>query len=104
MSIRKRGRIWYIDYYVNGRRIRERVGPNKRAAEIALKKRQIQVAENRFLDIRRKEEKILFSEMAKGYLRTYSEPNKKSSWRDAISISHLMGFFGNRLLQEITAE
>ena len=32
---KKRGK-WYIDYYYEGRRIREAIGPSKRAAEMAL--------------------------------------------------------------------
>ena len=104
MGVYKREKIWYIDFYANGRRIRERVGPNKRMAETALKKREVQVAENRFLEIRGKTEKITFTVMAESYLKTYSEPNKKSAWRDQISINHLTSYFGKKFLHEITPE
>ena len=40
--------------------------------------------------------------MANEYLDVYSKPNKRSSWRDEISIKHLVYYFGNRTLQEIT--
>jgi len=98
MGLYKRGKIWYIDYYVNERRIRERVGPNERMAETALNKREVQVAENRFLDVSEKRKRILFREMAKTYLKTYSEPNKKSARRDRISGNHLCGFSGTSFL------
>ena len=39
MAVYKKGNDWYIDYYVSGRRKRERVGPDKRLAQIVLKKR-----------------------------------------------------------------
>ena len=38
MSSRSRG-VYWIDYYVNGHRKRERIGPDKRLAETALRKR-----------------------------------------------------------------
>jgi len=103
MGIYKREIIWYIDYYVHGKRIRERVGPNKRLAETVLKKREIEIAENKFLDIR-KRIKIRFKDIASTYLKTYSEPNKKSARRDAISIRHLNSCFGDQLLDQIAAE
>lgn len=103
MSIYKRERIWYIDCYVCGKRIRERVGPNRRLAETVLKKREIEIAENKFLDIR-KRIKIRFKDIASTYLKTYSEPNKKSARRDAISICHLNSCFGDQFLDQIAAE
>jgi hypothetical protein len=33
MAVFKKGRHWYIDYHVSGRRKRERIGPDKRLAE-----------------------------------------------------------------------
>jgi site-specific recombinase XerD len=45
-AIRKRGRIWYIDYIVAGRRIKKRVGPSKSLAELALKDIEVKIARN----------------------------------------------------------
>jgi len=51
------GKTWYIDYYDQyGKRHREAVGPNKRLAEQVLAKRKTQVAENRFLDVKKNQE------------------------------------------------
>ena len=58
----KNGTFW-IDYYAQGRRKREKVGSSKTLAEKALKKRQIEVAENRFLDIK-KEPTVKFKDFA----------------------------------------
>ncbi len=59
----KNGNFW-IDYYAGGRRKREKVGPSKTLAEMALKKRQIEVAENKFLDVK-KEPKVKFKELVR---------------------------------------
>lgn len=101
MGVYKRGTIWYIDYYAGYKRRRERIGPSKRQAEIVLKKRIVQVAENRFLEVE-KYEKIKFEKMTDLYLENYSKPNKKSSRRDATSISNLKPFFAGKYLHEIT--
>ncbi len=82
MGIFKKGKKYYIDYYVQGRRKRESIGPSKELAQIVLKKRKVQIAENRFLDVKR-EKKIHFRDMAKLYLEAYSKPNKRSWDRDA---------------------
>lgn len=103
MGVYRRRRIWYIDYYVRGRRVRERVGSSKRLADTVLKKKEVEIAENRFLDIR-KQGKIRFRNGADSYLKTYSEPNKKSARRDSISIRHLKAHFGNQFLDQLTPE
>ena len=101
MGVFRKGKNWYIDYYVKGRRKREKIGPSKKQAQIVLQKRKVQIAENRFLDVR-KDEKILFKDMAKVYLEAYSKPNKRSSRRDATCIRNLNSVFGKRYLHEIT--
>ncbi len=102
MGIFKKGKNWFIDYYVQGRRKRESIGPSKELAQIVLKKRKVQMAEGKFLDVK-KEKKIHFREMARLYLESYSKPNKRSWDRDELSIKHLNTFFGNKYLHEITA-
>ena len=101
MGIYKKGNNYFIDYYYRGRRKREMVGPSKKMAETALQKRKIEIAENKFLDIR-KEEKILFEDFAKLYYETHSVPNKRSFIRDEGLIKNLTGFFGGKFLHEIT--
>jgi len=102
MGIFKKGNNWFIDYYVNGRRKRESVGPSKELAQIVLKKRKAQIAENKFLDVRKKK-RIHFRDMARLYLESYSKPNKRSWDRDELSIKNLNAFFGSKYLHEITA-
>ena len=43
-KIYQRGKIWYVDYYVNGRRVRSRVGTSKKLAELALKDAEVNIA------------------------------------------------------------
>ena len=102
MGIFKKGNNWFIDYYVNGRRKRESVGPSKELAQIVLKKRKVQIAENKFLDVR-KQKRIHFRDMARLYLESYSKPNKRSWDRDELSIKNLNAFFGSKYLHEINA-
>jgi integrase len=47
-AIFKRGKIWYIDIRVRGRRIRKRVGPSKKIAELALKDAEVKIARDQF--------------------------------------------------------
>ena len=101
MGVYKRGTIWYIDYYAGYKRRRERIGPSKRQAEIVLKKRMVQVVENKFLEVE-KYQKIKFEKMTDLYLENYSKPNKKSSRRDVTSINNLKPFFAGKYLYEIT--
>jgi len=76
-----------INYYFQGRRIRETY-LNKTLAELALKKRKIEIAEGRFLD-KKKVKLIKFEDFSEIYLNNYSRVNKVSFGRDEISIAHL---------------
>ena len=44
----KRGKVWYIDFYLGPRRIRRRVGSSKKIAELALKDAEVKAARNEF--------------------------------------------------------
>jgi len=101
MSVFKKGLTWYIDYYVEGRRRREAVGPNRKMAEKALAKRKVQIAEGRFLNIR-KQSKVTFEELSEAYMK-YARTNKRSWGRDGYSIKWLSGEFAGKRLRDITA-
>ncbi len=49
MAIFKKQGVYWVDYYVNGRRKRERIGPDKRLAETVLRKRKMEIAEGKCL-------------------------------------------------------
>ncbi len=95
---------WYIDYYANGRRKREKIGTSKTLALNVLRKRKVELAENKYLDIR-KEEKIRFEDFAKTFLEIHSKPNKKPSSleRDENLIKKLGLTFNGYYLYSITS-
>src|SRR6266850_6017592 len=67
MSVFKKQGVYWIDYYVSGRRKRERIGPDKRLAETVLKKRQVAIAEGKYLD-KTRVPRCTFDELAGLYL------------------------------------
>jgi integrase len=93
---------WWIDYYVDGRRRRKKIGTDKKLAEIVLARRKVEIAENRYLD-KRETPRTTFSEMAKKYL-AWSKANKRSWDRDKDSLKPLKKAFGGKLLADISVE
>ncbi|MFH1434945.1 MAG: site-specific integrase [Pseudomonadota bacterium] len=100
MGVFKKQESWWIDYRIDGRRRREKIGPNKKLAETVLNIRLVEIAEGKFLDVRRSPS-ITFDEMSKKYLE-WSRVNELSWSRDALSIQHLMKHFGEKSLNEIS--
>jgi len=47
-SIYKRGKTWYIDVRVKGKRVRKRVGTSKKMAELALKDAEVNIFRDKF--------------------------------------------------------
>ena len=78
MRIYKRGKDWYVDYLYQGRRIRKKVGPNKKQAGAVLAKVRSQIIEGNYFDAK-KNEKIRFGEMAKRYMDSHSSVNNSPS-------------------------
>ncbi len=101
MGVFRRNNDYWIDYYVSGQRRREKIGTSKALAETVLKKRKVEIAENKFLDIRQ-EQKIRFSCFADEYMELYSKPNN-IAWKRSIlpNMKALKRFFVDRLLTEI---
>ena len=104
MGLYHKGENWFIDYRVNGRRKREKIGPSKKLAETVLKKRKVEIAEGKYLNIDRVE-RLKFRAFAPIYLEIHAKPNKRS-WQttDAKYLKNLVPFFGERFLSEITTE
>ena len=100
MAVYKKGDNYFIDYYLNGRRKRELIGIDRKLAEVVLAKRKVQIAEGRFLDIKKKMPAKLY-EIFDDFLE-YSRNCKKSYKRDLILTEHLKKFFDNMVLSEVT--
>jgi hypothetical protein len=70
MSVFRKQGVWWIDYYVNGHRKRERIGHDKRLAETVLRKRKVEIAEGKYLD-KQRPVTTMFDELADAYELCY---------------------------------
>jgi integrase len=102
IEIKSSNKNYYIEYYVNKKRYREKVGASRVLAENALAKRKVEVAEGKFLD-KKKTNNIKFEEFADEYIERHSKVNNKA-WRksDLNNIHILKQYFSQKLLSEIT--
>jgi hypothetical protein len=100
MGVYKQGGSWFINYRVEGRRKREKIGASKKLAETVLAKRKAEIAEGKFLD-RKRVPRIRFEAFAEEYLE-YSKANKRNYGRECCLMRHLVKAFGDRNLGEIT--
>ncbi len=103
MGVFLRNDNWYISFFYKGRRIKEKVGPSKSLAKKALKKRETEVAEEKFLDVR-KIRRVRFSELAKDYLRLHAQGKKSFRSHYQVCLKNLEQFFANSYLHEITSK
>jgi integrase len=109
MGVFKKQGVFWIDYYVTGRRKRERIGPDKRLAKTALRKRKVEIAEGKWLD-KRRPITTTFEELANAYIAwiapntTKGIPARKRSWKngDAYAVGRFQAYFTGKRLSEIT--
>jgi site-specific recombinase XerD len=105
MGVFKKGSAWWIDFYHQGKRIRRKVGPSKRVADMALADVQVKKAKNDFLGVC-EPKRITFKDFAVEYLE-YSKANKaKSSYERDLTIiqKHLAPMVGDLMLSKITVK
>jgi integrase len=103
MGVFKKQGNWWIDFYHQGNRIRRKVGPSKKVAEMALADVQVKKAKQEFLGIC-EPKKVLFKDFATEYLE-YSKANKakRSYERDVLTIEgHVLGIWGDEHLARLT--
>lgn len=100
MGIYKKRENWYIDYYFQGKRVREKVSPSKKEAKDALSTRQTEILQGRYNWAQQKKSQR-FEILAEEYLE-YSKANKRSWERDEASLSHLKPFFKGKKLIEVS--
>jgi integrase len=102
MGVFKKQGVYWIDYYVNGHRKRERIGPDKRLAETVHRKRKVEIAEGKYLD-KQRPITTTFDDLADTYLHYARNQQQKRSWtRDRTSITTLKAYFGGKRLPELT--
>jgi len=104
MAIYQRGKNWCIDFTFKVQRIRESLGPSRKGAEKVIAKKKSEIAENKFLDVRKDPNPITFHDFGKEYLQ-WARANKKSSShnRKLSTMRRLDREFGNQIFQKITA-
>jgi integrase len=90
------GKAYWIEYYIEGQRKRERVGPNKAAAEQRLRTVLNQRTEERFID-KDPAAKLSLGGLTKWYLGLIEVQNKKSYRRDQEMIHELLRTLGEDL-------
>jgi len=99
MGVYKVGNTWYIDYYCDGLRIRESVGPMKTEAKAALEARKGEIRTGKFH--LKNEKQIFFEKFSNEYIK-YAKVNKRSWRRDVASLKHLEPYFKGLSLSKIT--
>jgi integrase len=100
MAVFKKQGVYWIDYYVNGRRKRERIGPDKRLAETVLQKRRVAIAEGKYLD-KRTVPRCTFNELAQLYL-PWAQVNHRGYASTRSRVARFCEAFGPLQLREIT--
>jgi integrase len=100
MAVFKKQGVYWIDYYVNGRRKRERIGPDKRLAETVIQKRKVAIAEGKYLD-KRTVPRCTFTELAQLYL-PWAQVNHRSYASTRSRVSHFLEAFSSLQLREIS--
>jgi integrase len=95
------GRVYWIEWYQDGQRLRERVGPNKEAAEQRLREVLSARTEGRYVK-KSPDARLTFKDLAAWYLELPEVKAKRSYDRDYRSLNNLLPFFGDKVLREIT--
>ncbi len=99
--IYKRGKVYWIKYYRNGKPYRESVRSKKEAdAKRLLKKREGEISQGKLPGIYF--DKVRFDELAEDFLRDYRINGKKSLVRAARSVNHLKAELEGIRTTEIT--
>jgi len=103
-SLYKRGRIWWIKYYQNGRSFRESSKSRKvRDAKRLLRKREGEIVTSRFTGL--EPGRVSFAELAQEFLDDYRINSRKSLvWAERRIERHLKPFFGELRVADITTQ
>ena len=101
MAVFKKNGAWWIDTYVNGERLRRKVSPDKRTAELAEKNLKVKAAQGEWLGIRQAK-RITFKAFCEEFLSKQAGKSEKTvlSYK-VLSDCHLVPAFGARHLPEI---
>jgi hypothetical protein len=85
MRVFQRGKNWYVDFRFKGQRIRECIGPSRKTAEAVIAKRKAEIAENKYLDVRKELKPLEFHAFAVEYIAWAKANKKPTSYREDIT-------------------
>ncbi len=100
MGIYQRGKIWWIDYYFKGRRLREPVSESRQEAVNALKARKGDIVKGTF-ELKRETKVWWFDDFAIEYLN-HLKSTRRWWKREMSRMKALTKHFGKLLLNEVT--
>lgn len=107
MSLYKRGRIWYVDYYWQGKRYQRRASESKREAERIQAAIQTDIERGIFkLPSRRKEKKDAirsFEDLAHKFCDDYVDTNISHPRKYRSRVKQLLSFFQGKTLSDLDA-
>jgi hypothetical protein len=96
------GRVWWIEYYDHDKRLRrERIGPNKAAAEQKYREVKSVITKGRYIK-KSPEAKTTFKALADWYLNLPEVKANRSYKRDKELLAKLLPHLGDMLLKDIT--
>jgi hypothetical protein len=95
--------IWWVNYYVDGKRHREKVGTRKAASDLYSKRKNDARMGLKLPDSLKAKRAILFEELARDAME-YSKAHKKSHRGDISNLSSLLPVFGKMKAEEITPQ
>ena len=100
-ALYKRGNIWWVKYYRNGKNYRESSKSSKKmVAKKLLDRREGEISQGKIPGVLF--EKVFFDELAEDFLRDYRVNRKKSAKRAQQAVNHLKMYFEGIRIVDIT--
>ena len=114
MAVTRKNSAWWIDYYYQGRRHRQKIGSRRKDAEEALARIKVKIAAGEFVPPQERQrqealerQSVPFRDFAAGEYLPWSEVNHSPNHhrlQESIIRVHLLSLFGGRYLHEITTK
>lgn len=92
-TIYKRNKVWYVDYRIDGRRVRKRVGPSKKVAELELKNIEVKLAKGEIGIFERNKKINEYVQEFTRFLEVNKKPKTKQRYLEVLS--HFQDFLSN---------
>jgi integrase len=99
MGVFKKNNRWWIDYYVNGRRVRKAISKSKTEAEKVLTKIQSEILHKRYAIP--EDKKITFTDFAEKIVENQTKLTKRGRQTYISLLKNLVVYFGDYYIDEI---